>query len=122
MVSKELISYVSTNTTLTLGTDLFWGIFPNDTRAGIIISDLPGIHNESGMGGFQILVNSRYKDYNTALTKIHLVYDLLAFSNGFNLTTYTVFNTVSISTPGFLGRDDIGNVLFGALIRLYTEV
>ena len=122
MLTKELIDYIGASTSFVVGTDLFWGIFPNDDRSGVLISDLPGAHNESGMGGYQVLINSRYQDYNTSLTKIKIVYDLFAYSNGFALSTKTVFNSTPVSTPGFLGRDDTGRVLFGTIFKSYTEV
>jgi len=122
MLTKELLDYISTSTALTLGDDLFWGIFPSEDRQGVLISDLAGPHNDTNMGAFQILINARYQDYQSALTNIKLVYDLLAYSNGFLLASYTVFNSVPVNMPQFLGRDELGMVMFSAIINLYTEV
>jgi len=122
MVTKELIDYIGTQTTLTIGEDLFWGVYSSDDRVGVLISDLGGVHNDTDMGAYQILINARYQDYQTTLTQIKLVYDLLAYSNGFDLSSYTVFNTVPVSMPQFLGKDDTGLLMFSAVVNLYTEV
>lgn len=122
MITKELLDYVGTNTALTVGTDLFWGLYPKEDRTGILISDLGGEDNDSRMATAQILINAQYKDYLTTSTNINLVYDLLAYSNGFTLTSYTVFNTVPVSRPTFLGKNDAGLILFSTIINLYTEV
>ena len=122
MVTKELVDYIESATTLIVGTDLFLGVYPTDDRVGVLISDLGGPHNDTDMGAFQILINARYQDYQTTIEKIKSVYNLLAYSNGFTLTSYTVFNTVPVSMPQFLGTDDTGLLMFSSIINLFTEV
>jgi len=122
MVTKELLDYVESETTLIVGTDLFWGIYPLEDRVGVLLSDLGGTHNDTDMGTIQILINAKYQDYQTTMTKIELVYNLLAYSNGFTLTSYTVFNSVPVSMPQFLGKDDTGLLMFSAIVNLFTEV
>jgi hypothetical protein len=122
MVTKELLDYVESETILIIGTDLFWGIYPAEDRIGILLSDLGGTHNDTDMGTIQILINARYQDYQTTTKKIELVYNLLAYSNGFTLTSYTVFNSVPVSMPQFLGKSDTGLLMFSAIVNLFMEV
>jgi len=122
MITKELLDYVESETTLIVGTDLFWGLYPEEDRVGVLISDLGGTENDSRMATAQILINARYQDYLTTLTQIKLVYNILAFSNGFTLPSYYVNNTVPVSMPSFLGKDDRGLVMFSSIINLFTEV
>ena len=122
MVTKELIDYIEDHTILTVGDDLFWGVYPKDDRVGVLISDLGGVHNDTDMGIMQILINARYQDYQTTMLNIGLVYDLLAYSNGLTLPSYKVFNTIPVSMPQFLGTDTTGLLMFSAIINLFTEV
>lgn len=122
MITKELLDYIGTETTFTVGTDLFWGLYPEADRTGILISDLGGTDNDSRMATAQILINAQYQDYLTTLTKINIVYELLAYSNGITLSSYYVNNTVPVSRPGFLGKNDAGLVMFSSIINLFTEV
>ena len=122
MITKELLDHIESETTLIVGTDLFWGLYPEEDRVGVLISDLGGTENNSRMATAQILINARYQDYLTTLTQIKLVYNILAFSNGFTLPSYYVNNTVPVSMPSFLGKDDSGLVMFSSIINLFTEV
>ena len=122
MVITELLDHIESATTLTVGSDLFLGVYPGSNRSGVLLGNLGGVHNDTDMGAIQILINARYQDYVTTSNIIGSVYNVLAYSNGIVLPSHTIFNSIPVSMPQYLGKDDMGFIMFSAIINLFTEV
>jgi hypothetical protein len=122
MYALEILDYVESETSLTIGTDLFLGNLADGTDEGVIIFDSPGMLNDSGMLQFQIGINSVARDYYNAKVNCILAFTPLAYSNGFTIDNRKFFNTTVMSTPAYLGLNEKGYSMFSASIIAYTEV
>lgn len=118
---KDLAKYISEQTSLTIGTDLFLGFMPLDKSAGVILSQDGGEHNDSGMLQVLIEVASLADDYTTAETNCYTVYNKLVYSNGFYIDSGYVFNCVPVAIPSFGGITEHQKVVITSSISLFKE-
>lgn len=121
MYAKQVLDYVESKTTLTIGTDLFLGNLADGVDTGVILFDGPGQDNDTGMLRFIIGINSIARDYATARVNCILAFTPLAYSNGFTIDNKKFFNTTVMSNPAYVGLNEKGYSMFSASIIAYTE-
>ena len=120
-LTSELLDHISVNTSLTLGTDLFLVFIPNGIETGVTISESGGYEAESNMLRLLYKITSKGVDPLEAEAKCREVYNLLSFSNGIQLPSFLIFNSVPMATPQFLHMADDTYPVYIASFVLYTE-
>jgi hypothetical protein len=120
-VTRDIVKYVNDNTSFTVGTDLFLGYIPLDRTVGVAIAEVGGTENDTNMLRLHLHIVSVADDYFTAENNCYSVYNLLVFSNGFNLDSGYVFNCVPINTPTYIGLNEHQKVIVTCAIALYKE-
>jgi len=118
---KDLVQYLSDNTTKTVGTDLFLGIMPEDKLTGIVVSSLGGVENDTNMMRTVLQIMSYGNDYTSADTNCWEAYEALVYSNGITLTYGYVFNIIPYLTPQFIGRNEKDKFTFMANVAMFVE-
>lgn len=122
MYAREIIDYIESETSLTIGNDLFLGNLKDGVDEGVVIFDSAGQENDTGMLRFIVGINSVARDYYTARVNCVLAFTPLAYSNGFTVDSRKFFNTTVMSNPAYIGLNEKGYSMFSASIIAYTEV
>lgn len=117
---KEIASYIETNTSFTIGTDLFVGLHEGAQDQCVVLNEFPDGENWSGMINFRLQVLARAKDYFTARADAYIVHELIKLT-GFALINYVVMFSDILSMPQPIGRDLEGRFELSANYMLYIK-
>ena len=115
-ITRELLDYIETNSSLTVGTDIFQGKIPNTNLNGIVVTHSGGDESDSLMQKIIVHIASHYDDYDTANDKLQEVYTLLAYCNGLTLASGYVHNVYPLSLVGFVTVTEQNKYIFSCSI------
>jgi len=116
----DIGTYIAANTSLTLGTDLFLGLMPDDPGNVVAIYENGGATPVSTMGGASLPVMERPElqvivrnaTYATGRSTAETLYQLLTQVAGQTLTSTLYHRIEAISAPAVFDRDQNRRVLF----------
>lgn len=120
-LAKDITKYISTNTALTVGTNLFLAYLPQNVDVGVTISDMGGFENDTNMLRAQLHIASVANDYTTAENNAYVVFNKLVYTNGFTIDSGYVFNCVPISTPTYIGFNEQQKVIVTCSVAIFKE-
>ena len=107
----DLATYIATNTSLTLNTDIFaGGYLTTSPQQAVAVTYTESTERiESGLVSETVRVLVRSTSYNSARTLAYTIYDLIKNSYGIKLSNvgdgHTIKSHEFISTPYLLARD-----------------
>ena len=120
-IAKDIVKYLDTNTSFTVGSNLFLGYIPLEKETGVAIAEVGGWENDTNMLRVMLHITSIADDYETAETNCYIAYNKLVYSNGFTIDSGYVFNCVPISTPIYIGLNEHQKVIMTCSIAIYKE-
>ena len=121
MFLNDLVDLIETNTSLTVGTNLWPHHFPKDEDTGVAIHFAGGTESESNMARYLCQITSIGADAATAESQITEVYELLAYNNGVLLSSGRIFNIVPLSVIKFVHINKHNYPVFTASVVIIKE-
>ena len=121
----EVAQYLAENEVGTLGSSIFEGYLPEQEGTTIAVMNTgglqPDIYLPTKEPTFQVFI--RTNDYETGLTKLDLVRELLHQQNNVQLVDDGIYFYFIFATAegGHVGRDDTGRDLFSINFRARTR-
>lgn len=111
---SDLATYIDTNTSLTVGTDLFIGTLPSqqDNCVGIFQTGgvQPTTYLEVKKPTIQIIV--RNTNYETAQQLSYTIYDLIHQKIGGTIGATNMYTIFALQEPTEIGEDETGRAIF----------